>query len=780
MRFTRTLLRIIGPLGPLFIGLVAMAAALGAQLLAMQPPAPKPVTAPAGEFSAMRALALAEHLLGDGAPHPIGTEANARVRARIGEELTGLGYPVETQATFACRSEWAECGSVTNVVTRLPGRTDDPAVLLTAHYDSVPAGPGAGDDMAGVVAILEIARILRAESPLRNPVIFLLSDGEEPGLLGAEAFVAEHPWAAQVGVVVNLEAGGTSGPSMLFESTGDNAWLIDAFAARAPRPVASSVYDPILDFLPYNTDLDVYEDAGMPGVNFLFAEEGARYHTPLDNLAYLDPASVQHHGDNALAAVRAFADRDLTDPPAGDSVYLNVVPGEVLRWPEPWTVWVALACSLAWLGLAAGLIRRGDLSLRAVSWGAVVLPLGLVVAALLGLALAVGIGRLTGAPAPWYAHPLPMHVALWTGALLSLALVATAVARRAGFWGLVLGVWPWWSGLALLVAWFAPGVSVILLLPAALAALTLAGVGLTRFRASSRARGIAALIAVFGAGWVWLPFANFCIERAAAGPELGPVVGIAVGFAASALAPLLALPVEGGRWRRWSLVGTALVVLAAAGVALLVPAYSEGRPQRLNLLHVEDRRTGQAYWALDRPWRSGFGAEEAPATLRQAGRFGDDPVAVLPWSGRRYLVAPAAPTLAPAPAFRVLADDRVASERVVRLQLRSPRGGDRVSLYVPQAAGLRRIAVVGTPYAIEEIPVEDGYYAFQCHARACDGITLELRLTSDAPFTAFVVDATPGLPPGGNELVRARPTTAVPSGDGDVTLVAVQVSFGPS
>src|SRR5690606_17913127 len=121
-----------------------------------------------------------------------------------------------------------------------------PAVLLTAHYDSVAAGPGAADDMAGVAAMLEIARILREEPPLAAPLIFLFSDGEEVGLLGAEAFTG-HPWAADVGVVINLEANGTRGQSLLFETTDDNAWLIDAFAAEAPRPVASSLFEALYD-----------------------------------------------------------------------------------------------------------------------------------------------------------------------------------------------------------------------------------------------------------------------------------------------------------------------------------------------------------------------------------------------------------------------------------------------------------------------------------------------------------------------------------------------------
>src|SRR4029453_3592711 len=120
-------------------------------------------------------------------------------------------------------------------------------------YDSVTAGPGAADDMAGVAAILEIARILRTELPPRNPVIFLLSDDEEPGLLGAEAFVTQHPWVTQVGLVINLEANGTHGESLLFETTQNNAWLVETFAAHAPRMAASSVFDTIYTFLPFNT-----------------------------------------------------------------------------------------------------------------------------------------------------------------------------------------------------------------------------------------------------------------------------------------------------------------------------------------------------------------------------------------------------------------------------------------------------------------------------------------------------------------------------------------------
>ncbi|MDE2150286.1 MAG: M20/M25/M40 family metallo-hydrolase, partial [Gammaproteobacteria bacterium] len=86
------------------------------------------------------------------------------------------------------------CGPVNDVIATLPGR-EDAALLLVAHYDSVPAGPGVGDDLSGVATMLEIARALRAGPTPQASVIFLFSDGEEEGLLGASAFAHISPLA---------------------------------------------------------------------------------------------------------------------------------------------------------------------------------------------------------------------------------------------------------------------------------------------------------------------------------------------------------------------------------------------------------------------------------------------------------------------------------------------------------------------------------------------------------------------------------------------------------
>lgn len=763
------------------VGLTVMVVTLVLVVLAAQPPAPRPATAPAtapaSEFSAARAMATLERLLGDGVAHPVASPANAEVAARIDAELAAMGYTVETQATFACRAAWAICGSVTNVMSRLPGTIDGPAVLLTAHYDSVPAGPGAGDDMAGVAVILEVARILREEAPPRNPVIFLFSDGEEPALLGAEAFVAEHPWAGEVGVVVNLEANGTHGQSVLFQTTGNKSgWLIDTFAAHAPRPVASSVFDAIYALLPFNTDLTVYGEAGLPGLNFAFIEEHPRYHTPLDAPANLSQGSLQHHGDNALAAVRSFSAADLANSPPGRAVYQDVLPGVVVRWPEPWTLALAIAAAGVWIGVGVGAMQRGDLSWRAFLWGLSVFPFGVAGSTLLGLGLASLVSAVSGAATPWYAHPLPIRAAVGTAAIAWMVLGASVVARRAGFWGIFLGVWLWWAVSSVLASALMPGISPLVLLPSAVAAIAAGLVAISPLRTSPRAWQTAALVGLAGAGWFWLGFTRGS-DYSALGPDLGPAVGFVVGLTASALAPLVAPWGVYGRWWRPAIAGAALLALAAVVVALRVPIASEARPLRVNLLHVQDRQSGQARWAIEDQSRSGGGEASGLGAIVQAGEFAAEPVALLPWSTQSYPVAAASPVADRAPVAALLRDEETEGERVVRLELRSAAPDHRVTLYIPDAAGLRRVDIVGVSSGVEGFPIEDGYGRFHCVGADCDGLELDLHMGNGGALTLYAAERMSGLPEDGSVLTEARPETAAPSGGGDETIVVDRVEL---
>ncbi|HKI86255.1 MAG TPA: M28 family peptidase, partial [Thermoanaerobaculia bacterium] len=169
---------------PLALALLLAAAAFLIVLARYQPPPARPATAPAQEFSALRAEAVLRTILGNEEPHPVGSAADARVRRAILTELTRLGYEPHVEKGFACSYDGV-CAEVQNVLARLEGRQRGETVLLAAHYDSVPAGPGASDDGSGVASILEIARALKAGPPPLHPVVYLIDEGEEAGLLGA-------------------------------------------------------------------------------------------------------------------------------------------------------------------------------------------------------------------------------------------------------------------------------------------------------------------------------------------------------------------------------------------------------------------------------------------------------------------------------------------------------------------------------------------------------------------------------------------------------------------
>ena len=180
-------------------------------------------------YSGANAEKILFELVGNGVPHPAGSKDNVRVRELILGKVRGLGFDVYQQKTeshihLAPANPEVE---LTNILFRLEGTNsnDSPAVMLVAHYDSSRNGPGAGDDGVGVASVLEIARMLKSQPALRNDVIFLLTDGEEYGLLGAARFCEEHAWAKQVRVCINLEARGTSGPSLMFQTSEGNEWL---------------------------------------------------------------------------------------------------------------------------------------------------------------------------------------------------------------------------------------------------------------------------------------------------------------------------------------------------------------------------------------------------------------------------------------------------------------------------------------------------------------------------------------------------------------------------
>jgi hypothetical protein len=112
------------------------------------------------------------------------------------------------------------------------------------HYDSVATGQGAGDNGSGVATLLETLRVLRNDAPLKNDLVYVFTDGEEDGGLGAQAFVDEHPWFKDVSVAVVADSNGC-GVVAMSAFARHNGWLIREATRAAPHAVAASIGDEV-------------------------------------------------------------------------------------------------------------------------------------------------------------------------------------------------------------------------------------------------------------------------------------------------------------------------------------------------------------------------------------------------------------------------------------------------------------------------------------------------------------------------------------------------------
>ncbi len=332
--------------------LIALAAAIAFGFAWTVPPSPAPVGAPLDEFSSARARVHLETIAR--APHRIGSSAHAAVRAYLEAQLRALGLQPEIQEAVAAATGYRTpvFASVKNVVARRPGTGK--ALLLMAHYDSRGMTPGASDDGYGVATLLETARALQARpegGAPASPVIFLFTDGEEEGLLGARAFVAEHRWAADVGVVLNFEARGNAGPALMFQTGDDNGALIGELARVAPHPTGSSLSQAIYRRMPNDTDLSTMLPR-TPSLNFANIGGFERYHAPTDTVADVHEGTLQHHGESALALTRALRRAPAAAGPGGGRGVLQRRPllrplsgrvrsaaGHPRRRPRSWPSW---------------------------------------------------------------------------------------------------------------------------------------------------------------------------------------------------------------------------------------------------------------------------------------------------------------------------------------------------------------------------------------------------------------------------------------------------------
>ncbi|MEW6365217.1 MAG: M20/M25/M40 family metallo-hydrolase [Acidobacteriota bacterium] len=754
------------PVIGLLSGMLLPAIILGAAVLGIRsvmPPGAVPATAPERAFSSERAMRHVAAIAQE--PHPIGTPEHTRVREYLVEQIRAAGLTPVVWQTVALDAERLSAGTVQNVMARMKGTCGRRAIMLSAHYDSAPTAPGAADDAAGVAALLETMRALRASPPLQNDVIFLFDDGEEVGLLGARAFVAEHPWARDVGMVLNLEARGHKGPSIMYETSEGNSRLIDGFASAVPSAVSASWACEVSRRLPNDTSFTPYRKAGLAGLNFAFIDGATHYHTLLDNPGNLDHRSLQHHGEQALAITRHFGNVDLTQiKGSSDAVYFNLPWAGLVHYSTR-GAWPLAGLSLVLFAVVAFVgLRAGRLTLRGLGFAAL--------AAVIGTAAGAGAAALAWRLiSRWHPEYASFYGHLYNGGLYQLGLTALCLGVFTGVYALLQkrtpaenlamgGLTPILI-LALLSAAFVPGLSYLFVWP------VIAGLVALHITPPRKAVAGAAAIRLALAAVSALPAALLFAPAvyllfAATGSTQLAAASAMTGLMLCCLVPQVMFMTES---KRFVLPVLALVVAMVSIVwAERTSGFDQTRPIANRIIYFLDSDRHEALWsAFDEPqdeWTAQFLAH-GKTSIRLSDFF--------PINSTRSQPAAPAPVLTlPAPGAALMSDELDGDRRKLRLRVTSPRMGRAITLFTTNKCEVLAAAVNGKEMTGSRPHQGQGgrySWAVNYYAPPPDGLDVQIEVRAGSVVELGVIDRTDGLPPVPPGSIEPRRAWMIDGGD---------------
>jgi Peptidase family M28 len=725
------------------LSLVLVVLSVVVSIRSLNPPAAAGLDAPATEFSAARAMKHLQVIARS--PHPVGTAEHEAVREYIAGELRSQGLEPEIQEATAVtrRPTLFHAGTVRNVLALLLGTGTGKAILLAAHYDSVSRGPGASDDGAAVAALLETLRALKAGPPLHNDVIFLFTDGEEASLLGARAFVAEHPWARRVGLALNYDARGTSGPVIMFETSAGNGWLIKEFGKAAPHPVASSLSYDLYKLLPNDTDMSTFKAAQFPGLNFAFIDGYLNYHSPFDNLERVDQNTLQHEGSSALALTRHFGNLDLTKAHTPDATYFDLL-GRVLIWyPQVWNVVLTILVTVLFMAALGLGIKKGELSIGKVGLGA----LAFLVSAVCSVLLIGWLWNLIRIIHPGY-RLLPAgqtynnNLYLIGFVMLAIAIVATLYVfylKLISTPNLILGALLCWVPLAILDLRFFPGGNYLLVWPLLFSLCAIAFWFVSKERWSRwlalSLGGVPGLIIL--TPLIYMIFLSL-------GWRLITGVMAAIMLALSLLIPQLCLMLKRNKYvlpMVALLVGLGFVV--AGGVR---GGFNKQHPKPNVIFYGLNGDTGTASWMS-----TDFLPDEWTSQFFSANFDGNLTAEFLPFFNTPVLSGPAPAVQLPSPTMQVLGDNTNDSVRTISMRIASARQAPALFASVGPETEVIEAAVNGMP--LESATTENGW-CLRYFGPPAGGVQLTLKVRSDQPLELRLIDQSYKLP---DLPIRPRP-----------------------
>ena len=561
--------RLLAPIATL-LGLVA-----GLSVLIL--PSPAPTTADPTEFSAERAMISINRLADE--PHSVlRREAHDRARDDVIGMFTDLGYTptVHSDPMFdlsdpadkrifddlsAVQQATLKDAPTDTIVVDVPGKSERTMALM-AHYDSATVEAdenghqqitdgtslGAADDGYGVAAIVETLRALKAEGRQpENSLKIVITDGEEIGLVGARNEMRHHRADYEnVDLVLNLEARGTSGPALMFETSPNNSAVAGYFLSHVEQPATGSLLPSLYARMPNTTDMAALIPEGFTVLNIAAIGEADHYHHATDAPRYVDHSTLQHYGDQVLGLTRAWAfdGQAPTLTASGDLHFFQLWRGMTVHYPA--AVGTGLGCLAIIAAIGAVAVRA-----RSLRWKRVLGSVwGLTWRAAFASAVA-GLVQLGAMAMKWAPEsglgPNPLLVGMFaSGTLIGVGLTVHFVVRR---WKEGLGQEAVAAVLLLLAAVCVPlmvlvsGAAYVLVLPTLALALTAL--------APRRVRPVVGALAAFVIVAILAPAVLLIHEMLSLS-----AVWVTVFFAIVPVAPLALVLLQAGSRRTASGAGT--------------------------------------------------------------------------------------------------------------------------------------------------------------------------------------------------------------------------------
>ena len=561
--------RLLAPIATL-LGLVA-----GLSVLIL--PSPAPTSADPTELSAERAMISINRLADE--PHSVlRREAHDRARDDVIGMFTDLGYTptVHSDPMFdlsdpadkrifddlsAVQQATLKDAPTDTIVVDVPGKSERTMALM-AHYDSATVEAdenghqqitdgtslGAADDGYGVAAIVETLRALKAEGRQpENSLKIVITDGEEIGLVGARNEMRHHRADYEnVDLVLNLEARGTSGPALMFETSPNNSAVAGYFLSHVEQPATGSLLPSLYARMPNTTDMAALIPEGFTVLNIAAIGEADHYHHATDAPRYVDHSTLQHYGDQVLGLTRAWAfdGQAPTLTASGDLHFFQLWRGMTVHYPA--AVGTGLGCLAVIAAIGTVAVRA-----RSLRWKRVLGSVwGLTWRAAFASAVA-GLVQLGAMAMKWAPEsglgPNPLLVGMFaSGTLIGVGLTVHFVVRR---WKEGLGQEAVAAVLLLLAAVCVPlmvlvsGAAYVLVLPTLALALTAL--------APRRVRPVVGALAAFVIVAILAPAVLLIHEMLSLS-----AVWVTVFFAIVPVAPLALVLLQAGSRRTASGAGT--------------------------------------------------------------------------------------------------------------------------------------------------------------------------------------------------------------------------------